>query len=191
MLISVKDIEEKTFDIVTENGYSMEQVDDFLDELAGQWTELIRENLALSEQIKQLQQSVAEAQAATAEMEKRLPDYNEKAYFKNLESAVRESLIGAQRIADETVSEAKRQAQQTVDDANAAAQKTTADAQATADKAIAEAEAHAKSITENAQGIVDGLNADAERLRKNIADYKTKLKTLIDEQLASLTGSEG
>ena len=175
MAISVKDIQEKEFTAVSENGYSMEQVDDFLDELAEQWSVMLRDNLSLSEQVKQLQTSLDEAKSANAEMQKRLPDYNEQAYFKNLENAIRESLIGAQRIADETVSEAKREAKQTTDDANATAEKTVADANA-----------KAESISETAKQTIADLTAEADRLRSTIDDYKTKLRALIDEHLASL-----
>ena len=179
MAISVKDIQEKEFSIAMENGYDMEQVDDFLDALADQLGAMIRENLALNGQVKELQESLAAANAANAEMEKKLPDYNENGYFKNLESAMRESLIGAQRIADETVSEANKKAQQTVDDANAQAEKT-----------IADADANAKAVTESAQEIVDGLNAEAERLQGVIDNYKTSFKKLVEEQLAALNNSE-
>ena len=175
MAISVKDIQEKEFSIVNESGYDMEQVDDFLDALADQLGTIIRENLALNGQVKELQEALAAAQATNAEMEKKLPDYNENGYFKNLESAMRESLIGAQRIADETVSEANKKAQQTVEDANAQAEKTVADA-----------DASAKAITESAKQVVDGLNTEAERLRGVIDTYKASFKKLVEEQLAAL-----
>ena len=179
MAISVKDIQEKEFSTVSGNGYDMEQVDDFLDELADQLGTLIRENLALSTRVSELQQSLAAAEAANAEMEKKLPDYNENGYFKNLESAMRESLIGAQRIADETVSEANKKAQQAIDDAKAQAEQT-----------VAEADAHAQTITENAKQAVADLDAEAERLRGVIDGYKASFKKLVEEQLAALTKGE-
>ena len=178
MAISVKDIQEKEFSTVSENGYDMEQVDDFLDELAEQLGAMFRENLALNGQVKELQEALASATAANAEMEKKLPDYNETGYFKNLESAMRESLIGAQRIADETVAEAGKKAQQAIEDANAQAEKTVADA-----------DANAKAITESAKQVVDGLNAEAERLRGVIDAYKTGFKKLVEEQMAAISAN--
>ena len=179
MAISVKDIQEKEFSTVTENGYNMEQVDDFLDELADQLGALIRENLALNGQVKELQESLAAAQAANADMEKKLPDYNENGYFKNLESAMRESLIGAQRIADETVSEANKKAQQAIDDAKAQAEQT-----------VAEADANAQRITDSAKQAVSDLTAEADRLRGVIDTYKTGFRKLVEEQLAALNSPE-
>ena len=186
MAITVKDIQEKEFSIVNESGYDMEQVDDFLDELADQLGAMMRENLALngqvqelSGQVQELKESLASAAAANVEMEKKLPDYNENGYFRNLESAMRESLIGAQRIADETVAEASKKAQQTIDDANAQAEKTLADA-----------DASAKSITENAKQTVSDLTAETERLRSVIDSYKASFRKLVDEQLSALNNSE-
>ena len=112
-------------------------------------------------------------------MEKKLPDYNETGYFKNLESAMRESLIGAQRIADETVSEANKKAQQTIEDARTQAELT-----------MSEADANAKAITDGAKQAVTELNAEAERLQGVIDTYKANFKKLVEEQLAALTKSE-
>ena len=176
MAISVKDIQEKEFSMVTDNGYDMEQVDDFLDELAEQLGALIRDNMALNDQVQELQRSLEASEATKAEMERKLPDYNESGYFKNLESAMRESLIGAQRIADETVSEANKKAQQAIDDAKAQAEQT-----------INEADANAKAVTESAKQAVNELNAESERLQGVIEAYKASFKKLVEEQLAALT----
>ena len=177
MAISVKDIQEKEFSMVSGSGYDMEQVDDFLDALADQLGALIRENLALNGQVDELKKSLSEAETAKAEMETKLPDYNESGYFKNLESAMRESLIGAQRIADETVSEANKKAQQAIDDAKAQAEQT-----------IAEADANAQNITDSAKQAVSDLSAEADRLREMIDSYKSGFRKLVEEQLAALNG---
>ena len=119
------------------------------------------------------------AKAEKAAMEKKLPDYNENGYFRNLESAMRESLIGAQRIADETITEAKKKAQQTVADANAQAEKTIADATEQAEAATARAE---KAVSE--------LKAEEERLHAVVDAYRNNFQKLLDEQLEALTASE-
>ena len=179
MAISVRDIQEKEFSTQAADGYNVEQVDDFLDELAEQLGAMLRESAALKEQVKGLEASLAAAEAAKVDMEKKLPDYNENGYFKNLESAMRESLIGAQRIADETVSEANKKAQQTIDDANAQAEKTVADA-----------EAHAKAITDGAERAVAEMKAEADRLHAVVDAYRANFKKLLDEQLAALKAGD-
>ena len=54
MPISVKDIQEKEFSRQKRDGYNIEEVDDFLDEISDQLSVLIRENMALAEQVKAL-----------------------------------------------------------------------------------------------------------------------------------------
>lgn len=179
MAISVKDIQEKEFSTQAADGYNVEQVDDFLDELAEQLGSMIRESLALSNQVKQLESELAAAKAEKADMEKKLPDYNENGYFRNLESAMRESLIGAQRIADETITEAKKKAQQTVADANAQAEKT-----------IADATEQAEAVTARAEKAVSDLKAEQERLQAIVAAYRDNFQKLLTEQLDALTASE-
>ena len=179
MAISVKDIQEKEFSTQAANGYNAEQVDDFLDALAEQMGSMLRESMALNSRVKQLESELAAAKAEKADMEKKLPDYNENGYFRNLESAMRESLIGAQRIADETITEAKKKAQQTVADANAQAEKTIADATEQAEAATARAE---KAVSE--------LKAEEERLHAVVDAYRNNFQKLLDEQLEALTASE-
>ena len=179
MAISVKDIQEKEFTAVAENAYDAMQVDDFLDELAAQVGAMNSEKQSLANQIAALQAELAAAKAEKAEAEKKIPDYNESGYFKNLESAMRESLIGAQRIADETVSEANKKAEKTIADATAQAEKT-----------IADAENKAQAITEAAEKAVAEMKAENDRLHALAAAYRENFQKLISEQVAALNASE-
>ena len=161
MAITVKDIQEKEFSIQAAEGYNPEQVDDFLDALADQLGAMNREMTALNNRIKELEAALAAAESKT-------PDYDETGYFKNLESAMRESLIGAQRIADETVSEAKR----------------------TAEKTVADANAKAETLVSSAQNTAAEIKADYEQLRAMADTYRENFKKLVEEQLSVLTAKE-
>ena len=186
MAISVKDIQEKQFSTQASNGYNVEQVDDFLDELAEQLGALIRENLALTGQVHQMEESMRTAQAEAEDAKKRLPDYNEAEYFRNLEKSIREALIGAQRIADEAVESAKAQAEKTAADANAKAEKAIADANALAEKTIADANAKAHETTDTAEQTVAALRTEMETLRGNIDTYRENFKRIMQQQMAAL-----
>ena len=179
MAITVKDIQEKEFGSVANNAYDAMQVDDFLDEVAAQIGAMEIEKQSLNNQIAQLKAELAAAKAEKAEAEKKLPDYDETGYFKNLENAMRESLIGAQRIADETVSEANKKAAQTVADANAQAEKTVSDAQA-----------HADAITAAAEKAVAEMKAENDRLHALAVAYRENFQKLINEQIAALNANE-
>ena len=135
MPISVRDIQEKEFSRQKRDGYNIEEVDDFLDEISDQLSVLIRENMALAEQVKTLQAEneklAANASAPAAEpapvpvsapapvetVSSDEPAYDEPSYFKNLELTLRDTLVNAQRIADETVADARKKAQEVISSA--------------------------------------------------------------------------
>ena len=191
MAISVKDIQEKEFGTQTTGGYNIEQVDDFLDEISEQMAALGRENLELNRQIKTLEGDVVAARKRAEEAEARTPDYNEKGYFQNLQNAMRESLIGAQRIADETTDEANRKAQKTVSDAQAQADQITVAARDKANALVSKAQEEADAISAEAKNRVDTLEARFEALKTAASAYKAEFSRLLDTQANALRESNG
>lgn len=191
MAISVKDIQEKEFGTQVSGGYNIEQVDDFLDEIAEQMASLVRENLELNKQIKGLEADVKAAQLAAEAAEAKTPDYNENSYFANLQNAMRESLIGAQRIADETLEEANRKAQKTVGDAQVQADQIAVSAKEKADALVSQAQAEADQITADAQGRVDTLEKRFEALKTAATNYKAEFSRILDQQATALRESNG
>ena len=186
MAITVRDIQEKEFFTQETGGYNIEQVDDFLDEIAEQMGTLIRENLELNEQLRKLDGELEAAKKAAADAEARTPDYNEKDYFQNLQSAMRESLIGAQRIADETIEEANQKAQKLLGDAQAEAEKVTVESKAQAETLVANAQAKADRITLNAKSEIEALEARIAALKASAKSFKTDFTKLMEDQAALL-----
>ena len=191
MAISVRDIQEKEFGTQATGGYNIEQVDDFLDEISEQMAALVRENLELTRQVKTLEGDVLAARKQAAEAEARTPDYNEKGYFQNLQNAMRESLIGAQRIADETTEEANRKAQKTVSDAQAQADRITVTARSKADALVNKAQEEADAISAEAKNRVDTLQASFDALKASATAYKEEFSRLLDAQANALRESNG
>jgi len=191
MAITVRDIQEKEFFTQETGGYNIEQVDDFLDEIAEQMGVLIRENLELNEQLRQLDGELENAKKACAAAEAKAPDYNEKDYFQNLQSAMRESLIGAQRIADETIEEANQKAAKLVGDAQAEADKLTADSKAQAEALVVNAQAKADRIAANAKSEIEALEARIAALKAAAKSFKADFTKLIEDQTAILRDSAG
>ena len=183
MPISVKDIQEKEFSRQKRDGYNIEEVDDFLDEISDQLSVLIRENMALAEQVKALQAEneklAANASApapAAAEptpapipapveaVSSDEPAYDEPSYFKNLQLTLRDTLINAQRIADETVAEARKKAQEV----------------------ITGAEEQAATTVSNAKAEAESVKAEADNIRKTIATYRANFRRLVEGQVQVL-----
>lgn len=170
MAISVKEIREKEFSR-NKHGYDMNEVDDFLDEIAEQLTAIIEENLALNEQLEEKTEPVPVVEAPAQ------PAYNENSYFKNLESTLRETLISGQRIADDTVAKAQREAEEILsnakDEAKVIVTKANAElesAKANACKIVAEAETKATALKEAVEGYKAAIKAMIEAQQKLIAE---------------------
>ena len=183
MPISVKDIQEKEFSRQKRDGYNIEEVDDFLDEISDQLSVLIRENMAQAEQVKALQtenekleaSASAPAPAAAEPVPAPIPApveavssdepaYDEPSYFKNLQLTLRDTLINAQRIADETVAEARKKAQEV----------------------ITGAEEQAATTVSNAKAEAESVKAEADNIRKTIATYRANFRRLVEGQVQVL-----
>ena len=102
-MITPLDIENKRFSKQMVNGYSVEEVDDFLDELTVDYTKNYKE--------------VNELRAKVDELNKSLTQY------KTIESTLQNTLVMAQTTAEEVKNVAKQKADQIVDEAKANAQK--------------------------------------------------------------------
>ena len=186
MAISVKDIQEKEFSTQAKGGYNIEQVDDFLDEISDQMTVLVRENVELARQVRSLENDLSAAQKAAETAKANVPDYNEKALFENLQKSMRESLIGAQRIADETIEEARQQAQKTVGDARAEADQMTSTAKEQAEGMVSKAQSEAESITSGAKASLKELQERFETLKASAASFKADFARILDQQAEAL-----
>ena len=99
------DIENKKFSKQMMNGYSVEQVDDFLDELTVDYEKIY----------KQSTESNAKIESLTQELEK----------YKNIESTLQNTLIMAQSTADEIKKVAKQEADQLIREAQRKAKEAT------------------------------------------------------------------
>jgi len=161
MAITVKDIQEKEFSTQAANGYDIEQVDDFLDEIAAQLGALIRENLQLKAQVDKMEVELSAKEVA-------IPDYNEDDYFKNLQSTMRDTLISAQRVADDTISSAK----------------------AEAERLMTKAQEDATAMTERAQSAATAAKAEYESLKAAAEGYRASFRKLVEEQLQVLQAND-
>lgn len=102
-MITPLDIENKRFSKKRVNGYSPEEVDDFLEEVAVDYTKQTRELLDANKKIEEL----------NASMQK----------YRTIEDTLQNTLIMAQTTADEVKKVAKQQADQIISEAKSAVQK--------------------------------------------------------------------
>ena len=102
-MITPLDIENKKFSKQMVNGYSVEEVDDFLDELTADYSKNYKEVNELRAKVEELNNSLVQ--------------------YKTIESTLQNTLVMAQSTAEEVKNVAKQKADQIVDEAKVNAQK--------------------------------------------------------------------
>lgn len=98
-MLTPLDIENKKFSKQMMNGYSVEEVDDFLDDLTVDYEKLYKEVAEYKNKLEDLQESITK--------------------YKTIEGTLQNTLVMAQSAADEVRNLAKQQAEQIVNEAQA------------------------------------------------------------------------
>ena len=102
-MITPLDIENKKFSKQMMNGYSVDEVDDFLDDLTVDYSKNYKELTELRSKVDELNNSLA--------------------HYKSIESTLQSTLVVAQTTAEEVKNVAKQKADQILDEAKSSAQK--------------------------------------------------------------------
>ncbi len=102
-MITPLDIENKKFAKQMVNGYSVDEVDDFLDDLTVEYEKLFKENSEYKSQVEKLKEDME--------------------HYKAIESTLQSTLVMAQTTAEEVKNVAREQAEQIVNEAKVNAQK--------------------------------------------------------------------
>lgn len=105
-MLTPLDIENKKFSKQMMNGYSVEEVDEFLDELTLDYAKLYKESSEIKNKLEEMQENVEK--------------------YKNIESTLQNTLIMAQSTADDVKNIAKQQADQIISEAQMTAKQAVA-----------------------------------------------------------------
>lgn len=96
-MLTPLDIENKRFSKQMMNGYSVDEIDDFLDQLTLDYQALYRENTSLKEKLEEMEMSIS--------------------HYKTIESTLQNTLVMAQSTAEEIKKIANQQADQILKEA--------------------------------------------------------------------------
>ena len=140
-MITQLDIENKKFSKQMMNGYSVEEVDDFLDDLTVDYTKNYKEATELKAKVEELTNSLE--------------------HYKSIEATLQNTLVMAQKTADDIKNVAKQQADQIVNEAKGTAQRQVDDL---------DSEILAKK-------------RELEDVKKQFDIYKAKMESLLISQL--------
>lgn len=102
-MLTPLEIENKKFSKQMMNGYNVDEVDDFLDELTIEYEKLYKENSELKEKNEEMESDVA--------------------HYKNIEETLQNTLVMAQKTSEDLKNVAKQQADQIIQEAEGNAKK--------------------------------------------------------------------
>ena len=143
-MITPLDIENKKFAKQMMSGYSVEEVDEFLDEVTADYERLYKENSDLKMRIEEIEGKLE--------------------HYKSIEGTLNNTLVMAQRTADEVKTIAKQQA----------------------DQIIKGAEEEASQSLLEIQSKIALKNKELDDVKKQFDVYKAKMESLLISQLELL-----
>lgn len=154
-MLTPLDIENKKFP-KSIKGYNVDDVDDFLDELTVEYEKLYKENAELKNQIDTLR--------------------NDLEHFRSVEHTLQNTLVMAQKTADQSIADAQKSAEEI---------KMLAKQQA--DQTLAEAQAKAKTAVDDLDRQEFELKMKIEDMKKNFEMYKSQMERILLAQLDLLS----
>ncbi|WP_082788939.1 DivIVA domain-containing protein [Desulfolucanica intricata] len=149
-------------------GYNEEEVDVFLDRLAKDYEELYTTNLELKEQLEKSESTMSR--------------------YKELENAIKETLVMAQKNADELRQNTEKETRVMLQKAEVESERKTEQAQRQAEQMLRDAEQKSNQMIIEAESKVKEALKEYEYLCSQVNVFKIKFRSLLASQLQLLDG---
>ncbi|MGH2816895.1 MAG: DivIVA domain-containing protein [Actinomycetota bacterium] len=176
MSVTSREINEKQFHDAW-RGYNQEEVDDFLDKVAETLDQLERENTALQERLRELDQMV-EASRSTEEMLKKT--------LVTAQKAAEEAIATAKQKAERLVSEAEERAQRAREELKERVANAEEEVRMRAARAEEEARTRAAHIEREQEARQQEMQASVDRLQGFETEIKGRLRAFLEQQVKAL-----
>lgn len=195
MVMTPREIQEKQFHDAF-RGYSHEEVDLFIDQVAEDYGKIYRENQGFNERLKELQEKLerapataAAAPAASAAVEPAPPapaQPSEAPARSESEDMLKRMLVTAQETADRAIQGARAKAQRMVEEAEARAREIEEQADALSASTLQDAQRRAGELLKAATREEEELRSRIEGMRTFERDFRNRLGAYIRSQLELL-----
>lgn len=157
-MITPLDIENKKFNKQMMNGYNVDEVDDFLDEIIVDFEKNYKDVSEMTTKIEELTESLK--------------------HYKEIEETLQNTLIMAQKTAEEVKNVAKEQADKIISDAKKQSEELVSSSRQDLDKSVNELNQEIRL-----------KERELDELKKQFDIYKVKMEALLMSQLELLKGT--
>lgn len=151
-------------------GYKEEEVDEFLDQLAQDYEWLYLENQRLKEKLEDTEAGVAR--------------------YRDMEQTIKDTLVMAQKNAEELRENAKRESELLLSEARQKANQIVKEAEEKAYQIVSMAEERADEITADAEAKVQSTLQEYQWLDKQVRVFRVKFRSFLQTQLDLLERQE-
>lgn len=182
MTLTPREIQEKQFHDAF-RGYSHEEVDLFIDQVAEAYEALYKENQALQRRVEDLEERMRNGPAAS-QAPAAAPQVT--AVRSESEDMLKRMLVTAQETADKAVANARARAQMLVDEAEIKARRIEEQADAVSSTTLQDAQRRARDMLQTAQTEEAELRDRIEGMKSFERDFRTRLSAFIRSQLELL-----
>ncbi|HEX2180456.1 MAG TPA: DivIVA domain-containing protein [Actinomycetota bacterium] len=183
MTLTPREIQEKQFHDAF-RGYSHEEVDLFIDQVAEAYETLYKENQALQRRVEDLEEKVRNGPVAPQAPAAAAPQVT--AVRSESEDMLKRMLVTAQETADKAVANARARAQMLVDEAEIKARRIEEQADAVSSTTLQDAQRRARDMLQTAQTEEAELRDRIEGMKSFERDFRTRLSAFIRSQLELL-----
>lgn len=167
--MNAKDILSRRFEKATFNGYKTDDVDEFLREISGEYSQLQKDKNELERKLEVLADKIRE--------------------YRDDEDALKDALLLAQKQGNQIVNDSKAAAEKLQKETQEAVDKQIAEAQAKADKISSDADEYSKRITKETNERADKMIKEAQAKAKEI-DTQMKKQIEIQQNILQKTRKE-
>lgn len=168
-MLTPLDIQKKEFRRAF-RGYSDEDVDSFLDKINQDYEELYRENKILKEKLDQAEQNMAR--------------------YREIEEVLKNTMVMAQKNADELRRNTEKEANLLMDKARSEADQISREAEQEAEAIIQEAERRAAEMITEAEEKVKHIMEEYYRLKREAQVFLMRFRSFLEAQIKLLSSEE-
>lgn len=165
-MLTLKEINEVSFGKAGFSGYKPEDVDNFIDEVGAAYKQLVSERDAAKKKASELHARAAEMQEKLSVLAKKIESYRKD------EDGIKDAILGAQRMAKETVNEANNKAAVIV-----------ADAEDQANKIISDAKREASVTAQEYVAQTQDKKNELEEMKKQVSAFRVSLMEMYKKHL--------
>ncbi|WP_322173805.1 DivIVA domain-containing protein [Acutalibacter caecimuris] len=183
-MLTVKEINEVSFGKAGFSGYKPEDVDNFIDQVAASFQELLGERDAAVKQAGEMAALNADLAAKSADAQRKLSILAQKIeVYREEEEGIKEAIINAQRMSKDLVKDSQQKADAILQDARAQAEAKLLEANEEARRITSHAQEDAAKAVQEYTRQAESKKSELEEIKRQVTAFRSSLLEMYKKHL--------